>query len=153
MNYRILLFVLLVFAGISTVEAQDKEPVLEKGDVMKLVKTLKPMSEELEALDVNLANRQNPNMTNALEANAEAMDILKKYGWDKSFPDKWSAISVGYIKLKMKKEMKDMPAEQRQQALEMMKKSNQQLNTSIAEKDLELVRSNFEALDQMMEGM
>ena len=152
MDYRILLFVLSIIVSTSFADAQDQEAVLEKGDVKKLVNTLKPMSEELEAVDVGLAQEKNPNMAAAFQANAEAMEILEKYGWDESFPAKWKAISAGYIKLKMKKEMKDMPEEQRKQAMQMMKKSNQQLYTSVADKDLELVRSNFQALDKMMEN-
>lgn len=153
MDYRILLFVLSIIVSTSFADAQDQEAVLEKGDVKKLVKTLKPMSEELEAIEVDLAQGKNPNMAAAFQANAEAMEILDEYGWDESFPAKWKAITVGYIKIKMKKEMKDMPEEQRQQTIQMMKKSNQQLYTSVADKDLELVRSNFQALDKMMQDM
>lgn len=153
MRYYIIITAFLISVSTSFVIAQDQKPLLEKGDVEKFIKTLKPMSKELKSVQVDFEAHQNPNISRSLEANAKALEILEKYGWDKNFGTKWNVVYAGYIKLKMKEEMKDMPDEQRKQAMQMMNKSNKQLYPNVNEKDMELVRSNYKGLDKMMESL
>jgi len=152
MRHTITLFALLAFACTSWVHAQNPVPVLKKGDVEKFIKTLKPMSKELEAVGVNFDARQNQNMSDALQANARVMSIFKKYGWDESYSAKWMAITMGYAKLKMEEQMKNVPAAQREQAMQMMKMAGDQMGGAVADKDLELIRSKYDALNTMMEN-
>lgn len=104
---------LILFCGVS--HAQEMPTVLNSADIDRFVTTLKPLTEELDALGYEEdADFQN------MATNATALTILQKYGWDYgSFLTKWTAISMGYAKLKLDAQVEAMPADQR----EMMRQS------------------------------
>jgi hypothetical protein len=78
------------------------KPVLKDSDVKKFISDFQAMNNELEQIDTNLAvdEEQAPNLlqiAGAMRANAEVRNVLRKYGWNEDFTDKYVAIMGGYL--------------------------------------------------------
>ncbi len=147
------LFVLMLFVGFAAT-AQNPAAVLEQADIDKFVETVRPMTKELEALGVDLDKKESSGTMNpyeALQANADAQKIMKKYGWGVDFSVKWMAIGMCYAQVKMDEQLAMMPEAQREQAKKMMAMANSKMAGMVNEKDLKLVKANKDKLDKVME--
>lgn len=145
---KLFLLALFVLQGVIGF-AQMPQAVLTSGDLDKFINTLRPMSEELDALGVEVGSEANT--AEAMMANAKVMAILKKYGWDSTMWVKWSSIAMCYSKLKMDEQLAALPAEQRAQMKEMMKMAGQSLDTMVNAEDLKLVKAKMSQLDAVMQ--
>jgi hypothetical protein len=124
--------------------------VLKSQDIDKFIETLKPMSEELESLGVSLDNQENQNFGAAIQGNAQAWAVVKKYGWDESFAVKWMAISLGYAQIKIEEQLQMVPEGQREQTRQMMQMAMDQMGGEVGKEDMKLIESNYERLDEFM---
>lgn len=140
---------IVVLFCVSLVNAQTPPAVLSGSDIDKFIKTLKPMSEELDALGVELDGVEN--LSEQLSANAKVMAVLNKYGWDSKMWMKWSSIAMCYAKIKMDEELAALPAEQRAQMKEMMKLAGQSIDSMVNPEDLKLVKAKVSQLDAVMQ--
>jgi hypothetical protein len=133
----------------SIAKAQVPQAMLNAADVDKFIKTIRPMSDEFEALGIAIDGDNG--VSDQIMANAKVMAILKKYGWDNTMWMKWSAIAMCYGKLKMDEQMAALPAEQRAQMKEMMKMAGQSLDTMVNPEDLKVVKAKMSQLDAVMQ--
>jgi len=91
---------------------ESAEPVLEKGDVEKFIKTFPVFKEELEELGMKYEAKDGEyTMPEAVQASSEFHAVLKKHGWDETFFMKMGTIFMGYISLAHEKEMAQMDPE------------------------------------------
>jgi hypothetical protein len=107
---------LAIIAGMlllfSFLAAQDPaktpaKPVLEKGDVMKFIKTFPLLKKDFDKFGaVYSAKKGNVTIPDALRANSQYHGILKKHGWDEHFFNKFFTIVRGYSSIVYGKEMK-----------------------------------------------
>jgi len=178
MRLRVLILViLLVFSTIFFAEESTAPtPVLEKGDVMKFIKTFPLMKEDFEKFNVEYeAKSGNINYPDVLRANKEFQEILKKHGWDENFFSKMTAIIMGYSSIVYKKEIKNadpqlaksmkeikdnpnLSAEMKKQLLEQLKSVKGVLKTQsdsmsniVSPVDLDLVKPHIDALKEVFE--
>jgi hypothetical protein len=110
-SLKLLLIVLLAVPCLAI--AQDStEPVLEKGDVERFIKTFPMVKEEMEKLGMKYEAKEGDyTVPEAVQASAEFNALLKKHGWDETFFMKMGTIFMGYVSLAHKKEMAQMDPE------------------------------------------
>lgn len=143
------LFLLAAFA----VNAQMPETTpLEKGDVEKFIKTYKPLSADLEALGSRFDNIQDYNMIQALSANKEVNDVLKKHGWDEQWLGKFMTISMSYMMVKMDEQLSEMSADEREQFEQYMGASFGPIKEMITEPDVQMVKERVTELDALFDN-
>lgn len=147
----ILLFVLTVCLVEKTIAQTVPEPILSQADVTRFIATWKPLQQDFEALGDKYKNIDNPNMLQGMAANAEVKAIFKKHGWGDNFYQKVNAIVMGMYAIQLDKVLDEVPADQRESMKQMIEMQKGQLTTAVAEEDIELVRSNFDKLNEIFE--
>ena len=154
----------LLFPIVCVAQTTEVAAVLNDGDVQHFIKTVKPMTEELEALGHSLETEEeevNPMdplgsmraVMNAMMARDDVMSILKKYDWDESFANTYLAIGAGYSYLKVTQEFESMPEDQKAQAQGMIDMMTQQFKTMVHDDDIAAVQPHMDALDVVFESM
>ncbi len=144
-------FVCAFLFQVVLVTAQNPVAVLAAGDVDKYIKTIKPMTEELDALGFDTSGEGTDQLMEAIQTNAQVIALIKKYGWEpNTISVKWMSIGLCYAKLKMDEQLAMMPAEQQQMMKQMMKDSGQDFEAMINAEDLKLVKSKATQLDALM---
>jgi len=135
----------LFFPAISQ-ETQTPPPaILSADDVDRFITTLKPMSEELEALGIEADNGANEWVTAD-----KAVAILEKYGWtSETWLEKYSKITLGFAYHAMMKVVNEMPAEQKDAADQMRAMYETQYKAMIHPDDLKLVGDQFDRLMEL----
>lgn len=100
MKPRILFVALIGLALLSVTLPGDTEtgkPILEKGDVLRFIKTFPELKTDFDKLGAEYDARQGQvTYTEAMMASSEFNGILKKHGWDENFWTKVSTIISGY---------------------------------------------------------
>jgi hypothetical protein len=110
-SIRFLLVVLLA-APCLGIAQESGEPVLQKGDVERFIKTFPVLKEELEKLGMKYEAKEGEyTLPEAIRANAEFNSLLREHGWDETFFMKMGTIFMGYITLAHGKEMEQMDPE------------------------------------------
>jgi len=111
-KYTSLLLITLLVIPALAVAQESAEPVLQKGDVERFIKTFPAVKEELEKLGMKYETEDGEyTVPEAIQASAEFTALLKKHGWDETFFMKMGTIFMGYISLAHKKEMAQMDPE------------------------------------------
>ena len=89
--------ILLTIIPVSFAAAEDSpKPVLKSGDVEHFIKTFPQLSKEFEKFGAQYeAKSGDVQIPAALKANQEFLGILKKYGWNEQFFQKFGAIMMG----------------------------------------------------------
>ena len=107
-----LVLVVLLTVPCLAIAQESAEPVLEKGDVEKFIKTFPVFKEELEELGMKYEAKEGDyTVPEAVQASNEFNVVLKKHGWDETFFSKMGTIFMGYVSLAHKKEMAQMDPE------------------------------------------
>lgn len=100
MKIRIFFVMLIGMALLSATLPGDTEtgkPILEKGDVLRFIKTFPELKTDFEKLGAEYDARQGQvTYPEAMTASSEFNGILKKHGWDENFWTKISTIVSGY---------------------------------------------------------
>ncbi len=108
----ILLLIALLAIPCLAIAQESTEPVLQKGDVERFIKTFPIVREELEKLGMKYeAEEGDYTVPEAVQASAEFTALLKKHGWDETFFMKMGTIFMGYVSLVHKKEMAQVDPE------------------------------------------
>jgi hypothetical protein len=81
--------------------------VLEKGDVVKFLKTYPKLKSDFEKHGARYEGKGNYSIPEALKASAEFQSILKKHGWETNFFGKMMTILKGYAAVEYGKTMKE----------------------------------------------
>lgn len=150
-NLKFVMTTLLMAVCVSVV-AQNPVSVLSDGDVDKFIKTVKPMTSELEALGFDTSGEGSEELMEAMQTNAQVMGVIKKHGWDpNTISVKWMSITMCYAKLKLDEQMAMLPSEQREQMKEMMKQTGQNLDDMVNAEDLKKVKAKASQLDALMQ--
>jgi hypothetical protein len=123
---------------------EAKGPVLNKGDITKLIDTYPKIVADFEALGEKFQNKEDMSALLALSANEEANAIFSKYGWDsKKFYQKLITLSTGFAHLEMEKQFANL-SEQELAMVQYMMGST--ALPQIHPKDLEMLRAKQEEL-------
>lgn len=132
----------VVFPAISQ-ETQTTPPaILSAEDVDRFITTLKPMTEEMEALGIEADNGANEWVTAD-----KAVAVLEKYGWTSdTWLEKYTKITLGFAYHAMMKVVNEMPAEQKDAADQMRAMYDTQYKSMIHPDDLKLVGDQFDRL-------
>ena len=86
-----------LFSVTLAADTETGKPVLEKGDVLRFIKTFPAMKADFEKSGAEYDARQGQvTYPEAMKQSREFMGILKKHGWDEKFWTKISAIISGY---------------------------------------------------------
>jgi hypothetical protein len=111
-KYTSLLIITLLVIPALAVAQESAEPVLQKGDVERFIKTFPAVKQELEKIGMKYeAEEGDYTVPEAFQASAEFTALLKKHGWDETFFMKMGTIFMGYVSLAHKKEMAQMDPE------------------------------------------
>lgn len=157
-------------------ETQPPKPILQKGDVENFIKTFPSLKKDLDKFNVKYEAKQgNVTFPDALRANQEFLNILRKYGWTEMFFLKAATIFVGYsyvlygneiskatpeIEAAIKeienntalaKEMKDQVIKQLLASKGIMETQGQDMKKNIHPNDLELIRPLVDQLKTILE--
>ncbi|MFA9452421.1 MAG: hypothetical protein ACERK6_00780 [Candidatus Aminicenantaceae bacterium] len=107
-----LLLIVLLALPCLAIAQESPEPVLQKGDVERFIKTFPVLKAELEELGMKYeAEEGDYTVPEAVQASAEFTALLKKHDWDETFFAKMGTIFMGYVSLAHKKEMAQMDPE------------------------------------------
>ncbi|WP_258104867.1 hypothetical protein [Marinoscillum sp. MHG1-6] len=129
--------------------------VLSNADIDRYLETIKPMAADFEALGESL-NRgmDGPGQTlDAMFKSDEVIEVVKKYGWDKDFGQKFMAISMGTSYLVMEEQVNALPEEQQASYKEMISTQWEQYRSMINDDDLELLRPRLAEIMKKMQEM
>lgn len=127
---NLLLIVFLSAITICTIQAQPTA-VLTEAIVDRFIKSVKPMNEELKELGYDLTTEQE------FIATVKVKAIMEKYGWNESFAQEFTSITLGFSYLKMMENIDKMPEEQQQAMKDMY--TNQYKNL-VHDDDLKLIK-------------
>jgi len=84
------------------------DPVLEKGDVEKLIKTWPYLKKDFKKFGMKMDTKEgNVTLPEAYRTGQEYLSILKKHGWDEHFWQKFTVILQGYSLFEYKKGEKE----------------------------------------------
>lgn len=120
MYRKVLLLAVVVIFMVSSlvVAAEPPKQILQKGDVVKFIKTFPALSKDMKNFDTKMdAKEGNFTYPEAMSANSEFKSILNKHGWDENFFAKIQTIVMGYSYLVYGDQIKGANA-QMAQALE-----------------------------------
>lgn len=148
---------LLAIFSVSALQAEESEepkPLLESGDIAKLIETYPKIARDFEALGHSLAARQNLDLEDLkdLESYAAVQQLLKKHGWNaETFFPKFMAIVSGYTGLHIEEQLRQLPAQQRAMAESMMRAQMPEFD--VHPQDLQLIKKNLGKLNTFFENL
>ena len=151
------LLAILLSCALSVSAQNELKPVLNSSDIDRFIKTYEPMASEFELLSDEIEEDEDDweNMTYATVLksfesgldNNKAVDILEKYGWEKStYGKKIMAIAMGTSYLMVLNRIDEMPEEQAKAMTEIY---TTQYNILVHEDDLKLLKPRISELQEI----
>lgn len=96
------------FLAVHPAADHQPEPVLEKGDIEKLLKTWPALEKDMKKFGMKMDTKSgSATIPEAVMAGNEYMSILKKHGWDENFWTKFTVVIQGYSFFQYKKGKKE----------------------------------------------
>jgi hypothetical protein len=114
MKGKVLLLTVVAMFMISSlaVAAEPPKQILQKGDVVKFIKTFPALSKDMKDFDTKMDAKEGSfTYPEAMKASSDFKAILKKHGWDEGFFTKIQTIVLGYSYLVYGDQIKGANAE------------------------------------------
>lgn len=150
---KAILSIFLISITLTISFAQQPESIpLSDGDIERFIKTYKPLMEDFENAGQKFDGIKDPSSLDALRANKEMNDILKKHGWDEQWIGKTLTITASYGILKIEEQLKELPEDQRKQYEQFLSASTDPLKEMTTDEDIKRVSKHVADLDELFDN-